>query len=343
MLPLFFFFLAEIRFEKTLQLQPPEEKGVFIQNPRWAALHTESGRTYVLDQTAKVVYVWDRDGRFLQAFGEPGAGPGQLEIRHESQGHLAIIGDHVCVYDGMADKLHYFDVDGNFVKTVRFAGHEGQDRFFRTTKSGHVLISKLTPFREEGPRRVTKLYNGDLKPVADLPDFEERSWALSPAKEGRAIWRWNPVADILVLHVGADSDQIIYGTGEPWFDIYDLTGKRLRRIEIELPLRPLSDAVQSRYDTLAAENPVVVERAPGDHYPRFSQILPYEDKGYLVLGFTIDSRLQGIFVDPDGKTLGEVDIAFGERGGIDCLNGRLVRSIVDDVGDFDCAYIAPVL
>lgn len=76
-----------------------------------------SGNIYALDSFSDLVFIFDREGKYVDRFGGKGDGPGQLKnpnaITADGQGHI---------YVGDSNGVQVFDKDGRYVRTVDDSG-----------------------------------------------------------------------------------------------------------------------------------------------------------------------------------------------------------------------------
>jgi hypothetical protein len=96
-----------------------------------AVCEDEAGNGYVVDQLEHKVYVFSRDGRLLDSFGQQGQGPGDFQRPHRisltPEGQLAV-----------ADEMYtvsFLKRDGTFLARVKLEtgltpGYVGEDRFY---------------------------------------------------------------------------------------------------------------------------------------------------------------------------------------------------------------------
>lgn len=81
----------------------------------------KSGRLYVSDTMNFRVQIFDRDGKFLRAFGEPGDGPGQMA---RARGLAVDAEGHIYVVDAAFNNFQIFDETGQLLLWVGQAGLE---------------------------------------------------------------------------------------------------------------------------------------------------------------------------------------------------------------------------
>jgi hypothetical protein len=75
---------------------------------------SDSGYVYVRDLKNKEYYIFDKNGKYVNAFGKHGEGPG--EVKQVARASLALVGDKMLIVD--ADKILYFTQTGKFLRSV---------------------------------------------------------------------------------------------------------------------------------------------------------------------------------------------------------------------------------
>ena len=118
----------------------------------------ELGRLWIGDSQGRDVRVFDADGQFVRAVGQPGEGPGEFgsvgSVRRGPEGHI-----WVTDYD--LGRYEVFDTAGK-----RIGGHRMPNRFGGSWRSGVFFQSELS--QEHPGRWVYKTYrltaNGTLEP-----------------------------------------------------------------------------------------------------------------------------------------------------------------------------------
>ncbi len=92
------------------------QEGDPFNRPTDVAVHPKSGDIYVSDGYGNSrVHRYDRDGKHLLSWGEPGSRPGQFSLPH----NIAMVGDdRVIVCDRENFRLQVFTLDGEFVQQV---------------------------------------------------------------------------------------------------------------------------------------------------------------------------------------------------------------------------------
>lgn len=87
-------------------------KGLSLQDPFAIAVDSRTGKVFVTDSKNQRVVVFDPMGKFLDAFGDEGDGPGQF---HRPTGVAVGPDGVVYVADAFQDRIQKFDEDGDFI------------------------------------------------------------------------------------------------------------------------------------------------------------------------------------------------------------------------------------
>lgn len=170
------------------------------------------GRLYVIDFEARVIRVFDRDGKFLFKFADIGGETLQNPV------HLAIDDqDQVWVTDRRLRGLYVFDRDGKFVREFDPEGDPGYEwtpLAIGFSDEGHILVSDV--FETTGHR--IHIFDREGKRVAL---FGETHQALGDQEEPGKFFFPNGITGVAGEVFVSDSDN-------RRVQVFDLTGKFLR-------------------------------------------------------------------------------------------------------------------
>jgi len=176
---------------------------VTLEDPTYIAVG-DDGLIYVADRKAVQVKVFGPNGKFLRSIGKQGQGPGEVGgIRDFS----FTPSREILVNDTRSKRLHYFTLEGKFLRTVpapSTIGFEGpsQDprgRIFavQTAMVTDKAISELVEFTAE-MKKVRTLFSIQ---IAKYPDFNPVGPQIRflPAADGGLIWGVTTQYEINVL------------------------------------------------------------------------------------------------------------------------------------------------
>ncbi len=72
-------------------------------------------KIYILDRKQSKIFVFNSDGAFLYAIGQPGQGPGDLEYPND----FAIKSNEIYIINSGIKRLEVFSLDGKFIKRIQ--------------------------------------------------------------------------------------------------------------------------------------------------------------------------------------------------------------------------------
>lgn len=188
-------------------------------------LVSETGHIYISDRKHKTSFILDTGGKLIKAFARRGEGPG--EVRYHMQAYQ--VGGKFIIAD--FDRLHYFTLEGEFIRTVRNVFFKrrpvlflSEDEFiaapinlFQTTeKSGGIIKVNLKTGKETVISRFNVFTGGSLR---------ERG---GPAREV-IIVGLSPL-----MTIGRSEDKLYYGMSDNYtIEVADLNGRKLKQITLD--------------------------------------------------------------------------------------------------------------
>jgi hypothetical protein len=332
-------FTAELfRYEETLRLtSDAENPDSYMIRP--GSIETDSaGNFYVLDSSDNCIVVFDSAGEFVRRIGRAGDGPGDLRWPR----NLRVQGDTLHVDSHVESwRLTRYTTDGRLVDTIThsFAMSSNIVPSLYRAPSGELLI-RVMDRPVEGDTEYTEAWMTVLSATADtiatvrtprivgakmvsvsLPGGRSTGISLRLQYAGYPAAGYDP-------HLG-----IYVTTGEmPWIDFHDLSGRRLRRILIDIPPDPVTERDRRIYvDGLEADlwaerrsdrpNPFSVARLEAEiSDPQFPEHRAYwtrmeaDDEGWLWLrkvtvpdSVGAQAPIQYRVVDAHGVYLGDTE------------------------------------
>jgi hypothetical protein len=106
----------EARLELTSYFpsEAQDERSIWL-NQAVAMAESADGRFYVCNNQEKTVSIFDRNGRFIRKFGQPGQGPGDFQMIQK------IICDTgaIWIMDSMKQEIGLYDPDGSYVRHIK--------------------------------------------------------------------------------------------------------------------------------------------------------------------------------------------------------------------------------
>lgn len=168
------------------------------------------GRIAVVNAGSQEVRVYDQDGRFLDAFGREGDGPGEFR----SPRWIWQRADSLVVYDARQQRFAWFTADGRFVRDVALRPrYLNPPRLFllrdgKALATDHALGVPPSGFREQPLYLILHGPDGEAADTIGRFSFGR----LGPVGPPDARILSGPVFDART-HIAASSDRIYAGRG----------------------------------------------------------------------------------------------------------------------------------
>ena len=320
----------------------PDEDELTIQSIVSVTRHEKDGRTYLLDRGNNHVLVWDAQGRFLKVFGEKGQGPGQFAFTRRGAGALEILEDQLVVLDGGLKKLHFFSLEGVYLRTKRFPTTPGSLRHLLVTGSNYAVINQYEIYQGK-PRLFARIHKPDLSRHFEFEPIPHKSWIPKERRtNGRRNYIHNAFEPRVVLAVDG-SDEIIFSHGgNNYFDVYDIDGKRLRRVSFALAPKKVRKETALAYRAEQRRNGNASVVNIPEYYPVFTGVDPLGELGYLISISDGDETASGILIDRKGKTRASFSRELGD-GWMLGVRGHLFCITVDEDDNVQMAYLDIIL
>lgn len=159
-------------------------------------------RIYVLDTKESHIKVFNKEGEYVKTIGKKGQGPG--EMQHPTSLQITPQNE-IVVNDSTARKIHFFTLDGNFLR----GESQAKMIFFSNPKvdyEGNVIASYM--IMEKEVTYVLKKFSPQLKELSTIfsteilkypylnPFFPQCHWEIT--KENNIIWGFS---DKYELHI----------------------------------------------------------------------------------------------------------------------------------------------
>jgi len=337
------FFHTPIEVRPKLVLEPvAPEVDAYLQSPRCIEID-DRGRIYALDNLARVVFVWDKNGRFLTTFGKEGEGPGEFSFYGDgvTQGYVSAVDDAIYVYDGARRLLSRFDMDYRFISAEPFHGNGGRTLYFNMTRDGAILLYQQN-YGIETPFRELALYNPKLSHFKTLYREDDKTYDIRRENGKTVKIVINAYLPTMAAFCDTGDNEILVGrNGRPEFDIYSSSGEKLRTIRFELTPKELTQA--DREDFLNRPNIRRDSRIKvnfPERRPYYQILLPVGDQ-FLIFDYSLDfTEVDGFLIDRKGKIKGSFHYVCGDNGGIYGARGRIIAIRVDSEGEYRLEELA---
>lgn len=321
---------------KTLE-EPPEDAEHFLQAPASFDMDSD-GSYYLVDWTARVLFKWDKDGKFDRIIGAPGGGPGEFGFMGAGgpQGYLGIVDDVLYIYDGGRRAVQVFDKNGTFQKSDGLQVQLGRTNAFYMA-AGDSWIIDHSSFMKEIPALTVSLV--DAKTQKESVIVERQDTSFERKSEGGRV---NQVvikgySERLVTAFNKASNQLIVGyNGEASFTVYDQAGKVLKKVPVKRPRRDVEKEDKDEFNEQGwIKNNTFFSTAFPEQMPYYNSILPYGKNQYLVFEISpYYRRVAGMLINDKGDILGKFRFKCGENGGLLGAKGKVMRIRTDEEGYF---------
>ena len=325
--------------EPVLTLAPlPEEGDWFLQAPRQVSVD-EDGRFFVLDVESYAVFVWKKDGSFLDQFGKQGSGPGEFVFsgrRGGAQGFMTLQKGTVFVFDPAKREILKFSTkDYAFKGATPFQLSRGRPEYCEALPNDQFLVS-YRRFSEDGMTRKVGIFNAEGKEITSLLSEKDDTFSMGGSRGSRTF-----TIQAFAAHPVATFDpvlgQIVLGSAEaPKFNLFDLDGKKVKTIGFGMPKRKVGDEDKDEFNQQEfIKNSSRVTAEFPEYKAYYDQILALKNGGYLVFNRSPYYRtMDGVVLDNEGEILARFKKECGENGDLVGDDGRLFGIITDDEGDF---------
>ncbi len=327
-----------IELRPALTLEPvPESLGLFLQYPFGVEID-ERGRFYVLDNLARTVFVWDRDGRFLTHFGKKGEGPGEFSFYGSGspQGFISVLGDEVYIYDGSRRLLNRFDAEYRFIEAKPFLGSGGRTLYFNMTRDRKILLYQQK-YRAEKPSKELALYDSSLNRINVFFQAEDKTFEVKRENGKTVAIIVNAYRPSVVMFCDtANGEIIVGGNDKPEFGVYDSNGSKLRTVRFRVTPKEITPEEREAFvnrPNIRRDSRIKVSFPK--RRPYYQIVLPVGRRGYLVFDYSFDhSSVSGVFIDREGRQLGVFQRAVSENGGLFGARGRIFSIGTDGEGEY---------
>jgi len=339
--------IAALMLLDGFELKPvfPEDNEVYLEQPGDIMVDLQD-RIHVLDMSAKTIHVWNADRTYVGNYGSPGEGPGELSFEAPMggpQGYLGEVDGNAYVYDGGARKIHIFDENLQFVRSMVFNIPAGKLEEVAFIEADRTLAFYSSYLSETPYRRVVLLKDPETE-IAELAKAPDDTWYYRGSDANRTIVLRVYGAQFIVGYDELRREVLVGHSSEPRFDVFDLEGKKTKTVAMDLARRELTKEDRAEFtDSRWFKNQSGFDVDFPDQWPYYDLILPFGKRGYLVSTFSpVDIRLQGMFVDLEGNSLAPFRYTCGSGGGIYAKRGRLfIISIPEGEDDLAMWEVIP--
>lgn len=337
----------DVNIIRTLQM-PAEYKEA---TQPFSMATAPSGRLFLVDMVNTKILIFDKEGKFIKAFGTPGNGPGEMS----EPAALATSKDELYVWDWRR-RVSIFDHDGNFKRFFKssmrnsMVFHPVGDKYFLSTR-------KITQKGERGldPYHIVERLALDGENIGVVEKWRDTG-ILAPAEgiNATVMKAFRPDVDIQRDGYG----NVYFGFSE-FSDLHKMspTGE-VTKIRYDLPTSPPSEseieAVKSMTwddegDRMSWSDLPNIKISFKNDKAYFSQFVIKGDKVAFIL-----TPLGGLDGNPRGYSWGTYYVAplkggkasavgrfkFSEDSILLANDGRIVACVLNDDYEYDYYEVA---
>jgi len=316
-------------FEPIVSLrEDPQRPESLLFNPVDLTVGPQ-GFYYVVDRGNSRVAVFDAEGNYVRAFGRGGQGPGEFGSRIVLQ---SLVGDVLAIWEFQAQRTTRYRTDGTFLETLRLPT-AGMLLDLDRAPAGAVVATRSNrqPEDESGWEswRIDILDAAGAETLAAVATgsvLNSISLPIETAAGTMTLTTSVPfTGSPTVLHVPGRG--ILATDGDkPELLWHDLEGAVVRRVVIDIPERPVTEALKRDWEEremqrraeIATERGTQVVTIPVLRYPEavgFWSRVYVDDAGYVWLQdvWSAHERDDGDgwihhVIDPEGRYLGFAEL-----------------------------------
>jgi len=329
---------ADVTVLQTFET-PSEVSEDYISIPT-NMVFSKDGGLFLLDQTRKMIFSWDADGKFLRAFGGEGQGPGEL-LRPTA---VNVTEKEVIVWDDRED-MSVFDHEGKFLTRFPVVGY--YPRTF-TPLSGDKLLIGYRNTKKKSPQghdhfsfSIINREGETLETIKSWPDLSN----LAPNKDEERLKPYRPEVDIQKDRAG--NIYIGFSQNTRLFRLDD-EGEIVSQHDFEIPTGPPTEKEVEAYQNMSIlkngrrmkmVDPSTVDFDANKAY--YTHFLIKGDKVVFTLtpfgglwgvagGYSEGSYYVADFASGKVETRGSY--AYPEDSVVFYRNGRILACVVDKEG-----------
>ncbi len=287
---------------------------------------SERGDVFVADMKNNLIFMFDENGKFIKNFGKKGEGPGELR-EYFGGDQLHITKSNVIFADRAM--LHYFDLNGNYIKTVQFSPNLRPREF---VDSDTFISAPPTVDTRDGSRAKMVLYNIKNRETVNIVSFNPFEKATDTQESGgRQITVGIVIGDITpLMMINYRDKKIYYGMSNiNELNICDLKGKKL--LTFSNPDKK-PNKVSDRY---LKELKARLGEVPANMLDNIIKGLPKNASFFSGIHTDSNGLIYLFESDPDSQTARVIDIynkngKFVYRGKIMVDEERIINNLLID-------------
>jgi hypothetical protein len=200
----------------------------------------ENGKLYINDRSA-INHIIDENGKLIKSFGKKGEGPGEIIDERAS----FLLSDMIVIAD--RSKLHYFTLDGQYIKSVPHHYFKktpviflDEDTFIAAPYSVNYYPKGI------GHLSILNLKTGKESIITEFPIFKG---GIARVGSAQIVWLVKELDPMMTVE--AHGGRLYYGMSDVYkIAISDLNGKKITTFSLDREKKEISN--QTKKDLFAA-------------------------------------------------------------------------------------------
>jgi len=228
-------------YTEVVRLQQDESIPESLMNRPYFFSVGEDGTFFILDGAENSILVFNADGSYRQSIGREGEGPGEFQ----SPRYLTNFNNILSVYDRRLQRTSHFRPDGTFLDSNSFQQAPPRTYSVEIGPDGEYICFLDTSPPERDAQimeaREVMVFSADGDSIGSVSDPVVHMGNMIPFdSSGSTIYAYELFNGSPQAVYHPDSGILISSGEEPWMEWHDFSGRLTRRIEIDLPRRPVS-------------------------------------------------------------------------------------------------------
>ncbi len=325
-----------VAFDKVTGLAPVKSDSEFFMEDPLSFDFDDAGNYYVLDGGAKVIFTWDKQGRYKGTIGKPGQGPGEFVFsgRGPASGYVNAVGDTLYVMDSPKHEIMTFK-GGKFVKALPIRLSRGGISSFAVIGPNKFLVQWRRMGDDKMMNEVVYL-DGEGKTLETMMSQVDDSFQMGArgGSGGRPNFKIKAFNPGLVTSYNRATGQLLFGqSNEPLFTVQEKGGQK-RVVKVPLVREEVTKADQEEFNQRFQNGNFKPQVEFPSQKPFYTHLISLGEKGFLVYHQSPYNReIKGVHLDKTGKAMGRFSMKCGQTGGLLASRGRVLRVSLDEDDD----------
>lgn len=329
-----------VKFDTVASLQAVPDTGDFFMEEPLSYDFDNMGNYYLLDGGAKVIFSWDKQGRYLGTIGKPGPGPGEFVLSGHgpATGYINVIGEKLYAMDPRKNEIMIFGEDGVFERAISLRMSRGRLLDFAVTDEGNFLLHQRSRKEDKFYREITQWSPAGEKTKTYHSQADD-SFNMSRTAGHRSIHlkAYNPV---LVSQFNRANNELLVGdSGTASFAVISKDGGS-RTLRIASIREEVSKADKEEYQAGLQTRRFRPTVTYPEKKPYYTHLVSLGKQGFLVYQQSVFYRnIEGVHLDEKGVSKGRFSMMCGEQGGLMASRNRLLCISLNEDDDFELKEI----